>query len=203
MGKMGNSGQNQLWSKTTQSPLCQDDLPLLHPMDEQRFIEELRLANGPMRALILSITQSPTDLDDIQQEASQALWRKIDDYDAGRAFLPWALSFARMQAMAWLKSRGREDRKLKSFAVEAIESAMVRQSEESTGDVAHLNHCVTKLTDRQRDLLHRRYHLGYSISEIATLDESGSSREALYKTFQRLHQTLLSCLERQRQRNPA
>jgi len=167
-------------------------------MDEKRFIEELRRANGPMRALILSITQSPLHLDDIYQETSQALWKKIGDYDPSRPFLPWALSFSRMQAMAWMKKRGREDRKLRSYAIESIESAIAHQGDEAEGDLAHLNHCVSKLTDRQRELLHCRYHLGYTISEIATLEGKQSSREALFKTFQRLHQTLLKCLERQR-----
>lgn len=176
----------------------------ISPMDEKRFIEELRGASGPMRALILSITQSPADLDDIQQETSRALWKKIDEYDPAEPFLPWALTFSRFQAMAWMKKKGREDRKLRSFAVESIESAILRNAEEGKeGEIAHLSHCVSKLTERQRDLLHRRYHLGYSIPEIATLEDKKSSREALYKTFQRLHQTLLTCLERQRKQDTA
>ena len=211
MGKMGNSGQPQPWPSSARSlssdgsaALRRDESSLPYPLDEQRFIEELRKANGPMRALILSITGAPADLDDIQQEASQALWKKIDDYDPSRPFLAWALTFARLQAMAWLKSRGREERKLKSYAVEALESAILREEERGhSRDAVHLNRCVAKLTERQRSLLHRRYHLGYSISEIATLEEAGSSREALYKTFQRLHQTLLACLERQRQNDHA
>lgn len=173
-------------------------------MDEKRFIDELRRANGPMRALILSITQSPADLDDIQQEASEALWRKIGDYDPSKPFLAWALSFARMQAMAWRRARGREDRKRRAFASEAIDEALVRTAQEGNGgDLSRLHRCVAALTDRQRLLLHRRYHLGYSISEIAAIDDSVSSREALYKTFQRLHQSLLTCLERQRNQDHA
>ncbi|MEM1442358.1 MAG: sigma-70 family RNA polymerase sigma factor [Verrucomicrobiota bacterium] len=173
-------------------------------MDEKQFIEALREANGPMRALVLSVTQSPADLDDILQETSRALWEKIDEYDPAQPFLPWALSFSRLQSMAWMKKKGREDRKLRSFALESIEEAILREAEgTSHRDMAHLNFCVSKLTDRQRDLLHRRYHLGYTIPEIATLEGKSSSREALYKTFQRLHQALLTCLERQRNQDTA
>lgn len=166
---MGNFRQSQPWRNNVtrlesdgSSALKSDEVPS-SPMDEKRFIEELRLANGPMRALILSITQSPADLDDIYQEASQALWRKIDDYDASEPFLPWALTSSRLQALAWMKKQGREDRKLRSYALESIESAIVRENQESGRDLKHLNHCVSKLTDRQRELLHRRYHLGYTI----------------------------------------
>lgn len=184
--------------------LSSHDLRSLSIMDEKRFIEELRRASGPMRALILSLTQSSTDLDDIHQEASQALWRKIDDYDPSKPFLAWALTFARMQALAWRKARGREDRKRRAFATEAVEEAMVRKAQDGSGaDLANLHQCVSALSERQRALLHRRYHLGYSISEIAAVDDEVSSREALYKTFQRLHQSLLTCLERRRNNDHA
>ena len=48
---------------------------------------------------------NPGDADDVLQQINLVLWEKAAELDGSRPFLPWAMRFAQLQALAWLKRR--------------------------------------------------------------------------------------------------
>ncbi len=165
-------------------------------MDERRFDELLDQHQAAIRGFIYSLIQSASDTDDVFQEVCAAMWSKRHDFDPNRPFLPWSLGFAKLQSLSFRRKAGREGEKQQAYASEMLEGAFHSSPLSSQLDTRSekLESCVNKLSEEKRELLRLRYEEGMTVTEIAMLPDQEKSREALFKTFQRLHQSLLTCL---------
>jgi RNA polymerase sigma-70 factor, ECF subfamily len=72
---------------------------------------------------IFSLVPVEADARDILQETSLALYRKADQFDPARPFLPWAYRFAYLQVQ---KHREKAARSPLLFSEDVIESARQR-----------------------------------------------------------------------------
>lgn len=158
------------------------------------FIAHITRAQRTLHAFILSIVRNAADADDVLQEANIVLWRKLDEYDSTREFMPWAMRIAQWQALALLKKKSRlrvtfDDELLALIAKEAI-----AESAETDPRRVALAGCLEKLTDWQRALIARRYEPGSSVNALA--GERGISPKALSEMLRRIRRMLLSCIER-------
>ena len=72
------------------------------------FAGQMTQCQRKLHAFIISMVWNPADADDLLQETNLVLWQKADDFDPTRPFLPWAMRFAQLQVMAWLKHRQRQ-----------------------------------------------------------------------------------------------
>ncbi len=179
-------------------PVSTSHPPFPHYMDERRFDELLNQNEAAIRGIIYSLVHSPTDTDDIFQEVCAAMWAKRGHFDPSRPFLAWSLGFAKRQSLSYRRKIGREGQKQQAYASQMLEEAFHSSSILSQSDrrSEKLESCVSKLSDDKRELLRLRYEEGMTITEIAELPQQDKSREALFKIFQRLHQSLLTCLSR-------
>ncbi len=157
------------------------------------FISEVSRAQIHLHAFIMSLIWRASDADDVLQETNLVLWRKIDEYDAARPFLPWAMRIAQLQAMAWLKTHNRSrqrtsDQVLESIAEEAIEDC----SDLDPRRIA-LSDCLKNLSKDHRLLIAQRYQPDGCVNDVAR--ERGSSPKAVSEMLRRIRQLLLSCIE--------
>ena len=67
------------------------------------FALQLTQCQRKLHAFILSMVWNPVDADEVLQETNLVLWQKADDFDAARPFVPWAMRFAQLPSLAWLK----------------------------------------------------------------------------------------------------
>ncbi len=151
-----------------------------------------------MRTLVRSMIPGCREVDEIIQDASVAMWQKFSEYDLSRPFGPWALTFTRFQAMAFLERRKRtmarlSDETIEEIAEKSTQYALKWEGRESDHLVA-LDECLSLLSPKETRLLSQRYGEGRTVGEIAESGEFRASREALYKTFARLVRRLMDCV---------
>ena len=80
--------------------------------ESAEFVTQITRAQRQLHAFILSMVWNPAEADDVLQETNLVLWEKSGEFDGSRPFLPWAMRFAQLQAMAWLKRRQRQQNRL-------------------------------------------------------------------------------------------
>lgn len=147
-----------------------------------------------MRMLVLAIAPGCREVDDVVQESCVAMWRKIDDFDTDRDFMPWALTFVRFQTMAWLKRKGRDKVSFSNEIVESLCSAIGSSAQWGSEKADALELCLEGLSEDDRQLLTLRFVDGLKVPEIAK-QKRQKSTEALYKTFSKVKASLVRCVE--------
>ena len=158
------------------------------------FIAHLTGAQRHLLAFIQSLIWRPADADDVLQEANLVLWRKAADYDPARPFLPWAMRIAQLQAMAWLTSRGRAQRRFADALLETIADEAVAEADELEPRRRALGDCLQRLSPDHRALVASRYQPDGSVEAMA--QERGSSPKAVSEMLRRIRLGLLGCVER-------
>lgn len=157
------------------------------------FLAHVTGAQRSLYGFITTLVGPSSDVDDVLQETNLVLWRKADEFDASRAFMPWALRIAQLQAMAHLKKKRRrplyDSDLLDRIAAEAIVSS-------SEADVRRqaLASCLKKLPEKHRELVARRYEPGASVNALAMA--LGSQPKAVSEMLRRIRHALLTCIER-------
>ncbi|MBI1371028.1 MAG: sigma-70 family RNA polymerase sigma factor [Planctomycetes bacterium] len=143
---------------------------------------------------VLTLVPHPADAEDIVQEAAADLWRKFDEYDADKPFLPWAARFAFVEVM---RHRKRENVRRKYFSdavVEALADDRLRYQQLLVQQRRALDGCLSHLKPGERELIETRYGEDKTIVELA--QESGRPTNTLYVALTRLRRKLLTCLNR-------
>src|SRR5262249_18112849 len=143
---------------------------------------------------ILSLIGNPTDADEILQNTNLVIWRKSSEFRFGTSFSAWAFRLAYFEVLAFRKQRGRS--KL-SFDQELLETLAEEAAQRTEGfDIRRraLAKCLEKLSERDRDLVVRRYKEGGSATAIS--EEIGRTVQAVYQALHRVRTTLLLCIRR-------
>lgn len=159
------------------------------------FVKQITRVQRPLHAFILSMVWNPAEAEDVLQETNLLLWEKAGEFDDTRPFLPWAMRFAQLQAMAWLKRHRQrqrivfDDDLVQLLAEEAVAGEPAFEARQQA-----LASCVQKLPPGQRELIARRYEPGASVQELA--ERAGVSPKAVSDKLRRIRQSLLACIQR-------
>lgn len=159
------------------------------------FITQITRAQRQLHAFILSMVWHPTEADDILQETNLVLWEKAAEFDASRPFLPWAMRFAQLQAMASLKEKQRQQQRV------VFDDGLIQLlAEEAAADTTALEArqhalatCLQKLPSVQRELIARRYEPEASVNAMA--EAVGITPKALSDRLRRIRRALLDCIQ--------
>ena len=159
-------------------------------------VEKLTECQGRLFAYIYSLTANSNDAWDLLQETNRILWRKADDYDSSREFLPWAMTHAYNQVRT-ARKKGQRDRLV--FQDESTLTQIADQwSENLQRDPAPrmlaLEMCLARLENSQRQLIHRFYSDGKTISQLAS--EDGKNKNAIVVALHRIRQKLADCINK-------
>ncbi len=143
---------------------------------------------------VYSLLHNRNDADDVIQETMTQLWERFEDYDRSRPFFPWASRFAYRRV---LMHRRRESSRRIYLSEEVLQSLAQDYPEAPDWEESRrraLKECLSKLSERQSELLRCRYEAEESLVDIAgRLDRSVNS---LYKALQRVRQSLVGCVQR-------
>jgi RNA polymerase sigma-70 factor (ECF subfamily) len=147
-------------------------------------------------AYILTLLPNRADADDVLQEASLVLWDKFEAEHPPGDFIAWACRIAYYKVLDFRKKRQRcrvffSQALLDRLAETAVEQAATLQLDERR---EALEHCIAKLSARDRDLLTRRFAEGATTQSTAA--EVGRSPDVVYKTLARIRQALFNCVTR-------
>lgn len=158
------------------------------------FVANITRSQRHLHAFIQTMIWNPADADDVLQEANLVLWRKADEFDATRPFLPWAMRIAQLQAMAWLKTRARTKQRLDDALLDTIAAEAMAEADELEPRRRALSDCLQRLSQAHRDLVARRYQPDGSVNDLAA--ERGSTPNAISEQLRRIRSALLTCIER-------
>jgi RNA polymerase sigma-70 factor (ECF subfamily) len=163
--------------------------------DREHFVTELSSAQSLLYRYIFSLLPNPGTADDVLQETNLALWRKADEFDRSREFMPWARTIARYQVLASCRDQKRDRIVLDENLVNLLADEIESDSPPARPRISALEHYLALLTADKRELILRRYSRSTSIEEIAnSLNRPVAS---LSQSLYRIRQTLMKCVEKQ------
>ncbi len=162
---------------------------------DERFVGLVARHQLPLTAFLRTLLRTASDVEDVLQETNLVLWRKRTEYDPSRPFASWACRMAQLQALAFLKSRGRKPHvSLSEGVIEELACQASLQLEQFDQRSDELRRCVDKLPSAQRDILKSRYQNNLSVQELS--ERCGRSPQAVAMMLYRLRNSLKECVER-------
>lgn len=161
-----------------------------------KFITEITRNQRQLHAFVLSLVWHPVEADDVLQETNLMLWQKASEFNDSRPFLPWAIRFAQLQALAHLKRLHRQHDRLLIDDDLAKIMADEAAAEETLFEARRfaLADCLQKLTPRQRELVWRRYEPDATVADMAAAAKIAP--KALSERLRRIRHTLLDCVRK-------
>ena len=168
--------------------------PSTRELAHESFASLYASAHLGLLRFVLTLLPDRHLAEDVVQETARLLWRKFDEYDPARPFLPWARQFAHFEVLKARRRLATRDRHFRDEMIEQMAQERVEQEEGLERQREALAGCVEKLDAGWRSLLASRYERKESLQEIAA--EQGKSANALYLTLRRARQALLECVNR-------
>jgi RNA polymerase sigma factor (sigma-70 family) len=159
---------------------------------DARAYEELLVSlTAGLRVLVRNRARAVgLDAEDVVQEVLLALHLKRGTWQAGTPVAPWVAAIARNKIVDALRRRGQRT----EVSLENVVDSLSSEGATDSGDSRDVEHVLTKLTERQRDVVRAVSLEGYSAQEAAvrlkmsevavrvTLHRSLKSLAALFRT---------------------
>ena len=164
------------------------------PNASEQFVQQLTENQNRIYGYVFSLLGDHHRAADVVQETNLVLWRKVDQYDSARAFLPWAFGIARFQVLAAVRDQ-RRDRLLLDAELVAILASEV-DTAASQMDVFResLRPCLKSLTRQNREMIEHRYFESESVATIA--QSAGRTVGAVKVALMRVRRHLADCVEK-------
>jgi RNA polymerase sigma-70 factor, ECF subfamily len=163
----------------------------------EAFILLLTQHQDQLFRYIFSLVPCEADARDILQETSVALFRKFDQYDATRPFLPWAYRFAYIQVQKHREKSARSPLLFSEDVMDLIANERAHIEPQLDERLRLLDGCLGKLTPQDQELVTSRYALRHSAEDM--MRRHDVSRRTLFRNLEMLRQRLHDCVSRQLQ----
>lgn len=176
-------------------------MPEPQPIAESDFLRLFVKSEEALRALARVLLPTWEAVDEVMQEASVVMWKKLGQLESADGFLPWAKVIVRFEALRLRRDHAR-DRHVFSdavFELLAVESADVPEARWER-ERAALRDCLSQLKPPHRELVLAPYAGDGRVTRLA--EQSGRSVNSLYKLLGRLREKLLQCVEAKLAREP-
>jgi RNA polymerase sigma-70 factor, ECF subfamily len=145
--------------------------------------------------------RNASDVDDVVQQVATVLWQKFDEYFRDQDFARWALGIARLECLKWRKVKGRLLTNFQEELADLVDNEILACSESADIRSDALQKCLEKVLPTGRAMLAQRYESNKSVAEIARAYQRTES--AVYKSLQKIHDSLYECVENALQRRPS
>lgn len=153
----------------------------------------VRQNEAALMACLRTMIRDPGLADDLFQETLLTAWKRFDQFDQTLPLGPWLRGIAVNLARNAARKRQRDClifgeslQQQVDFAIDRLEQPIGLQK----GDA--LASCLSRLPDRSRELIRRRYEQNQNAARIAELTESTAS--AVRKQLQRIRVALARCV---------
>jgi RNA polymerase sigma-70 factor (ECF subfamily) len=161
---------------------------------EERFVTELTTHQPALHAFIVSLMPGDSGADEVLQRTNLLLWRKRADFTLGTNFRAWSFECARWTLRAYFKEQQRKNWLV--FDDELARAVTDRMAERfptaPEAPQAALRLCLSRLRDRDRDLLLSHYEEGDSLADCAR--RTGTTVGTLKVALFRLRAGLRRCI---------
>ncbi len=143
---------------------------------------------------LMSLLGNYNDAQDVLQETLLALWRSFGDFQPGTDFNAWARRVAYHRVLTYRKKRRRQGVPCSETFLAAIEQTCASQSGRMEQYVEHLDECMQRLNEIDRQVLQVRFQSEGTIKTAAAM--LGRPTNTVYKALTRIYRSLAECIER-------
>jgi RNA polymerase sigma-70 factor, ECF subfamily len=164
------------------------------PLNHEQFMRLFLQSERELLRYVMALVPNVSDARDVVQETALALWREIGKYDPAKPFIPWACRFALNEARVFLRKESRQRRVLHEDVATLLEQKRLATTTDLDARRVYLQECLDRLPEDQRGLLRGYYFDDESIDTLAA--GLSRSKEAIYKSLQRIRHGLQQCIER-------
>jgi len=163
--------------------------------NHRQFVEALTECQETLRAYCYAKIGNWDDAADVMQATNVKLWKKMDEWDQKRPFLPWALGVARNTVLSHYRDQQRERLVFDEDVMTIMEKHILAAAEKTPALIQALRHCMRKMEDQPREILKAHYIEGWSLAEIA--DSGSRSASGIKSLLFRLRRELAKCIDRE------
>ena len=165
------------------------------PDPRAEFADLLRRDQSRLFGYVHSLVRDLDDADDLFQQTTAVLWKKLDGFDRSRSFFAWACGVARLEAANFLRARGRQ----RLYFSDELNLMLAEAQEELPGDELEerreaLARCVERLRQRDRQLVDECYAGDGGVNAAAV--RYGRSPQSVHNSLRRIRRALFECVER-------
>ena len=151
-----------------------------------------------LRVFARTLLPNWSAVDDVLQEASVVMWKKLDQLEKEEEFYFWARTIVRYEALRARRNAARDRLVLSEETLDLLANqAMPTTADELEQERAVLKGCLQKLTDEQRQLVFAASLRDGGVKELA--EASNRTANSLYKMIGRLRASLRECVQRELQ----
>ena len=161
----------------------------------ESLVQQIAEHQNRLFGYIYSMVGDHARASDVLQETNLVLWRKKEEFQSGRPFLPWAFSIARFQVLAHVRDRGRDRCLLDPELIDVLSDETEKQAENFEAIRHALRICMSKLSPEHQELLQQRYFHATPIDKLAESLGKGASNVKV--TLLRIRRSLAECIQRQ------
>ncbi len=162
-------------------------------------LAQLWMASQPViAAFVRGMVFEQHDVEDLVQQVAETCARKFREFDADggpREFRSWTLTIARFEVLRYYQRQKRSAVGFSADTLEIIADEFERSDDRTDDRLEALRHCLTKITDRNRQLIEMKYFRVLSAAQIA--DRLGLSAGAVRVALCRTRETLAVCIRNQ------
>ena len=145
-------------------------------------------------AFVGSMVFDVSDRDDVLQDCAVAAMTSFDRYDSARPFAAWVIGVARNQVRLYLRRKSKDTHIFDNDALDHLVEAFARHRPVHEQQLTHLEHCVSQLEGRARELCELRY--SQNLKPAAIGEQLKIPANTVAKALQRVREQLKSCLEK-------
>jgi RNA polymerase sigma-70 factor (ECF subfamily) len=169
-------------------------VPESTPIAEGDFLRLFVKHEEALRSYARVLLPTWESVDEVMQESSVVMWKKLMQLDAAENFLPWAKVIVRFEAMRLRRDHARDrhvfgDDILELLANEAMEVPEDRWEQERKS----LKNCLEQLAPHHRELVLAPYSGEGRVTRFS--EETGRTINSLYKLLGRLREKLALCVK--------
>lgn len=131
---------------------------------------------------------------EVMQEASVVMWKKLDQLESAEGFLPWAKVILRFEALRLRRNFARDQHVFSDEVLELLaRDAEAVEEDRWERERRALEHCLNQLAAHHRELVLSAYGGSYQVVQLA--EATGRTANSLYKQLGRLRTSLARCVK--------
>lgn len=167
------------------------------PAPGEEFADQMAAHQGRLESFIRAVTGDADAARDILQDTNVVLLRKSRDYRPGTNFAAWAFRVARFEILSWRRRAGRSRLTFDDELVERMAGTAQAQDDLYLRRVEVLRECLSRLPERQREVIRLRYLEDWSVTDLArkTGENANAVSQLLFRARQNLFHAMQAALE--------
>ena len=168
-------------------------MPNLSDFPENDFLRLFVKHEQALRAFARVMLPTWESVDEVMQESSVVMWKKLSQLDAADNFLPWAKMIVRFEALRLRRDHARDRHVFSDGVIELLADEAAEVDEDLwEKEREALRGCLAQMAAHHRELLLAPYAGDGSVTRLA--EEAGRTINSLYKLLGRLREKLAQCV---------